>query len=47
MKYSYHGVINGNIRMNTCWITPKRYNAYSIAKCVLIYYLWHDLLKYQ
>ena len=25
----------------------QTYNAYSVAKCVLIYYLWHDSLEYH
>ena len=25
----------------------QKYNAYSVEKCVLIYYLWHDSMVYQ
>ncbi|MBF1549795.1 MAG: hypothetical protein HXO04_09780, partial [Prevotella salivae] len=31
LKCLYHGVINGNIRMNKYWITPKKRNTYGVV----------------
>ena len=32
LKYSYHGVIDGNIRMNKCWITLRKRNTDGVEK---------------
>ena len=32
LKYSYYGVIDGNIRMNKCWITLRKRNTDGVEK---------------
>ncbi|MBF1558855.1 MAG: hypothetical protein HXO13_05760 [Prevotella salivae] len=34
LKYSYHGVIDGNTHMNKWWITPKNRNTYGVETCI-------------
>ena len=31
LKHSYHGVINGNIRMNKYWIASEKRNTYGVV----------------
>ena len=31
LKCSCHSMIDGNIRMNTCWIAPKKRNTYGVV----------------
>ena len=38
LKYSYHGVIDGNIRMNKWQIAPKKRNTYGVETFILLYY---------
>ena len=38
LKYSYHGVIDGNIRMNKWRINQKNRNTYGVETCILLYY---------
>ena len=37
----------GSLRYRLTTLGYQKYNAYSVAKCVLIYYLWHDSLEYH
>jgi len=32
LKHSYHGMIDGNIRMNKCWITLRKRNTYGVER---------------
>ena len=32
LKHSYHGVIDGNIRMNKWWITLRKRNTYGVER---------------
>ena len=32
LKHSYHGVIDGNIRMNKWWFTLRKRNTYGVEK---------------
>ena len=37
----------GSPRYRLTTLGYQKYNAYSVEKCVLIYYLWHNLLEYH
>ena len=38
LKYSYHGVIDGNTHMNKWRIVPKKRNTYGVETCILLYH---------
>ena len=37
----------GSLYYRLATLGYQKYNAYSVAKCVLIHYLWHDSLEYH
>ena len=37
----------GSLHYRLATLGYQKYNAYSVEKCVLIYYLWHNLLEYH
>ena len=37
----------GSLHYRLATLGYQKYNAYSVEKYVLIYYLWHDSLKYH
>ena len=37
----------GSPRYRLTTLGYQKYNAYSVEKCVLTYYLWHNLLEYH
>ena len=43
--HAQHTLTQGSLRYRLATLGYQKYNAYSVAKCVLIYYLWHDLLE--
>ena len=47
LKHSIHIMIHIFSRLNIWRIAPKKRNTYSVEKCVLIYYLQHNSLKYH
>ena len=45
--HAQHTLTQGSLHYRLATLGYQRYNAYSVAKCVLIYYLWHDSLEYH
>ncbi|WP_314107871.1 hypothetical protein [Segatella salivae] len=42
-----HTLTQGSLHYRLATLGYQKYNAYSVEKCVLIYYLWHNLLEYH
>ena len=42
-----HTLTQGSLHYRLATLGYQKYNAYSVEKCVLIYYLWHDSMVYQ
>ena len=42
-----HTLTQGSLHYRLATLDYQKYNAYSVAKCVLIYYLWPNSLEYQ
>ena len=45
--HAQHTLTQGSLHYRLATLGYQRYNAYSVAKYVLIYYLWHDSLEYH
>ena len=45
--HAQHTLAQGSQHYRLATLGYQMYNAYSVAKCVLIYYLWHDSLKHH
>ncbi|MBW4865084.1 hypothetical protein KZY75_03785 [Prevotella salivae] len=44
---THHTLTQGSPHYCLATLGYQKYNAYSVEKCVLIYYLWHDSMVYQ
>ena len=44
---TYYMLTQGSSRYRLTTLGYQKYNAYSVGKYVLIYYLWHDSLEYH
>ena len=44
---THHTLTQGSLRYRLTTLGYQKYNTYSVAKCVLIYYLWPNSLEYQ
>ena len=44
---THHTLTQGSLNYRLATLGYQKYNAYSVEKCVLIYYLWHDSMVYQ
>ena len=42
-----HTLTQGSLHYRLATLGYQKYNAYSVGKYVLIYYLWHDSLEYH
>ena len=45
--HTNHALTQGSLHYRLATLGYQTYNAYSVAKCVLIYYLRHDSLEYH
>jgi len=47
LVHANHTLTQGSLHYRLATPGYQTYNAYSVEKCVLIYYLWHDSLEYH
>ena len=44
---THYTLTQGSLHYRLATLVYQKYNAYSVEKCVLTYYLWHNLLEYH